>query len=143
MSSTQYYGTGRRKSSVARVFLRPGEGKIVVNKQPIDTYFNRESLKLILRQPLETVEVTGDEPTGVLLPPTASGGITLVSRSPVLRQRSTFGAQTQTRLGWRYRANQTGVARLAAMSLTVGGRTYTTDPITIDVVQGSSRGALL
>jgi len=60
MSTTQYYGTGRRKSSVARVFLRPGEGNIVVNKQPLDTYFNRESLKLILRQPLETTDTTGD-----------------------------------------------------------------------------------
>lgn len=49
---TQYYGTGRRKTSVARVYLRPGHGRIIVNKQPLDSYFNRESLKQVLRQPL-------------------------------------------------------------------------------------------
>jgi small subunit ribosomal protein S9 len=50
---TQYYGTGRRKTAVARVFLRPGHGKIVVNHKPFETYFERESSKLIIRQPLE------------------------------------------------------------------------------------------
>ena len=53
MSLEQYYGTGRRKTSTARVYLRPGKGKIVVNRQDLDTYFNRDSLKLMLRQPLE------------------------------------------------------------------------------------------
>ena len=53
MSLEQYYGTGRRKTSTARVYLRPGKGKIVVNRQDIDVYFNRDSLKLMLRQPLE------------------------------------------------------------------------------------------
>jgi len=53
---TQYYGTGRRKTSVARVYLRPGHGRIVVNKRPLDSYFERETAKQILRQPLE---VTG------------------------------------------------------------------------------------
>ena len=52
MSITQYYGTGRRKSSVARVYLRPGHGRITVNKSPLDTYFNRESVKQVLKQPL-------------------------------------------------------------------------------------------
>ena len=53
---TQYYGTGRRKSSVARVYLRPGHGRITVNKRPIDTYFERESTKLVLRQPLRVTD---------------------------------------------------------------------------------------
>ena len=57
---TQYYGTGRRKTSVARVYLRPGKGQIVVNKTPLDTYFDRESAKLILRQPLELTS-TGED----------------------------------------------------------------------------------
>ncbi len=48
----QYYATGRRKTSVARVFLRPGHGRIVINRRPIDHFFQRESSKLILRQPL-------------------------------------------------------------------------------------------
>lgn len=60
MATTQYYGTGRRKTSVARVYLRPGNGNIVVNKLPVDQYFDRESLKLILRQPLDTTSTGGD-----------------------------------------------------------------------------------
>ena len=49
----QYYGTGRRKSAVARVFLRPGKGKIVVNGKPVDEFFSRETGRMIVRQPLE------------------------------------------------------------------------------------------
>jgi small subunit ribosomal protein S9 len=60
MALTQFYGTGRRKTSVARVYLRPGSGKIVVNKRPIDEYFYRESIKLVLRQPLWVTETGGD-----------------------------------------------------------------------------------
>ena len=52
MSITQYYGTGRRKTSVARVYLRPGKGEIVVNRTPVEDYFNRESVKQVLKQPL-------------------------------------------------------------------------------------------
>lgn len=47
------YGTGRRKSSVARVFIKQGSGKIVVNDKPVDEYFSRETSRMILRQPLE------------------------------------------------------------------------------------------
>ncbi len=56
---TKYYGTGRRKSSVARVYLMPGSGKITVNKRDIDDYFGLETLKVIVRQPLEATESTG------------------------------------------------------------------------------------
>src|SRR5436305_8731010 len=55
----QYYGTGRRKSSTARVFLRPGKGKITINKRPLEDYFGRETSCMIVRQPLETVDVLG------------------------------------------------------------------------------------
>ena len=48
-----YYGTGRRKSAVARVFLRPGKGKIMVNGKPVDEFFSRETGRMIVRQPLE------------------------------------------------------------------------------------------
>ena len=48
-----YYGTGRRKSAVARVFLRPGKGQIVVNGKPVDQFFSRETGRMIVRQPLE------------------------------------------------------------------------------------------
>lgn len=56
MSVTQYYGTGRRKSSTARVFLRPGSGSITVNSLSLDEYFGRETARMIVRQPLELTE---------------------------------------------------------------------------------------
>ncbi len=58
MSATQYYGTGRRKTSTARVFLQSGAGAITVNKRPLDQYFGREVARMIVRQPLELVEMT-------------------------------------------------------------------------------------
>ena len=56
MSTTQYYGTGRRKTSTARVFLRPGTGNITINDRTIDVYFGRETARMIVRQPLELTE---------------------------------------------------------------------------------------
>ena len=55
---TQYYGTGRRKSAKARVFLSAGEAGIQVNNRPLDEYFGRETARMIVRQPLELVELT-------------------------------------------------------------------------------------
>ena len=52
MANTKFYGTGRRKSSVARVYIMPGTGKITINKRDIDAYFGLETLKVIVRQPL-------------------------------------------------------------------------------------------
>jgi small subunit ribosomal protein S9 len=52
----QYYGTGRRKSSTARVFLRHGDGKITVNARPLDEYFGRETSRMVVRQPLHVVD---------------------------------------------------------------------------------------
>ena len=57
-NTTRYYGTGRRKTSVARVYLTPGTGKITINKRDIDDYFGLETLKVIVRQPLELTETT-------------------------------------------------------------------------------------
>ncbi len=56
MAKARYYGTGRRKSSIARVYLLPGTGKITINKRDMDTYFGLETLKLIVRQPLAITE---------------------------------------------------------------------------------------
>ncbi len=53
----QYYGTGRRKTSSARVFMKAGKGDIKVNNRPLDEYFGRETARMIVRQPLETLEV--------------------------------------------------------------------------------------
>ncbi|AOH36116.1 30S ribosomal protein S9 [Luteimonas sp. JM171] len=74
MSTTHNYGTGRRKSSVARVFLRKGSGNINVNGRPLDEFFGRETARMIVRQPLEltqntdkfdiTVTTTGGGTTG-------------------------------------------------------------------------------
>lgn len=52
MAKAKYYGTGRRKSSIARVYLVPGTGKVTINKRSMDEYFGLETLKLIVRQPL-------------------------------------------------------------------------------------------
>ena len=72
--ATLYYGTGRRKTSTARVFLRPGSGTITVNDRPLDTFFGRQTAQMIVRQPLAllnadqqfdiSVTVTGGGTTG-------------------------------------------------------------------------------
>ena len=54
---TMNYGTGRRKTATARVFITPGKGDIVVNDRPLDTYFGRETARMVVRQPLELVEL--------------------------------------------------------------------------------------
>ena len=56
--TTQYYATGRRKSSTARVYLRPGKGEITINKRSLDAYFGRETSRMIVKQPLELSELT-------------------------------------------------------------------------------------
>jgi small subunit ribosomal protein S9 len=72
--ATMYYGTGRRKTSVARVWLKPGTGNIVVNRRPFEDYFPRETLRMIIYQPLQltntfgqfdaTINVGGGGPSG-------------------------------------------------------------------------------
>ena len=74
MTDMQYYGTGRRKTSTARVFLRPGSGAIKVNDRDLDVFFGRKTAQMIVRQPLEltnlkdkfdvTITVTGGGTTG-------------------------------------------------------------------------------
>ena len=59
MASAKFYGTGRRKKSIARVYLTPGTGKITINKRDIDEYFGLETLKDIVRQPLAATETEG------------------------------------------------------------------------------------
>lgn len=57
MADTNYYGTGRRKTSTARVYLRPGSGQITVNNRPLDRFFGRQTARMIVRQPLELTNV--------------------------------------------------------------------------------------
>ena len=59
MASAAFYGTGRRKKSIARVYITPGTGKITINKRDIDDYFGLETLKVIVRQPLVATETDG------------------------------------------------------------------------------------
>ncbi|HEX9022268.1 MAG TPA: 30S ribosomal protein S9 [Geobacteraceae bacterium] len=59
MAAQSFYGTGKRKSSVARVWLKPGSGNIVVNNKSLDEYFGRETSKMVVKQPLELTENVG------------------------------------------------------------------------------------
>ena len=72
MATVKYYGTGRRKSSVARVYLVPGSGKITINKKDIDEYFGLETLKLIVRQP---VTLTGTQDKFDIVVNVTGGGV--------------------------------------------------------------------
>ena len=58
MADIQYYGTGRRKTSTARVYLRPGSGDIIINRRTFDEYFPNEALRMIIRQPLRLTDTT-------------------------------------------------------------------------------------
>ena len=58
MSQTHHYGTGRRKTSTARVFLKPGKGEITVNDRPLDRFFGRETARMIVRQPLQLMNLS-------------------------------------------------------------------------------------
>lgn len=59
MANTKYYGTGRRKKSIARVYLVPGSGKVTINKRDIDEYLGLETLKVVVRQPLVATDTQG------------------------------------------------------------------------------------
>jgi len=59
MSSLRYYATGKRKNSIARVWIEPGDGKMLVNQRPIENYFPRETLRMIIQQPLDVTNQGG------------------------------------------------------------------------------------
>jgi small subunit ribosomal protein S9 len=94
MAVEQYYGTGRRKSSSARVYLTAGKGAITVNKKAIEDYFGRETSRMVVRQPLETVDllekfdinvsVSGGGPSG------QAGAIRLGITRALLKYDETF-----------------------------------------------------
>jgi small subunit ribosomal protein S9 len=73
MATEQYYGTGRRKTSAARVFLRPGSGKITINGRTIEEFFGRKTAQMIVRQPLTVADVEGKFDVSVNV---SGGGIT-------------------------------------------------------------------
>ncbi|RJX21189.1 MAG: 30S ribosomal protein S9 [Ammonifex sp.] len=59
MTEVYFYGTGRRKNAIARVFLTPGEGVLQINERPVDTYFGRKTLEVLVRQPFEVTGMLG------------------------------------------------------------------------------------
>ena len=73
MAITQNYGTGRRKTATARVYLKPGSGRITVNERSLDEFFGRETGRMIVRQPLEAVKLTAKFDIAVTV---GGGGIT-------------------------------------------------------------------
>ena len=73
MATDTYYGTGRRKSSAARVFMKRGDGNITINSRTLEQYFGRETGRMVVRQPLETVELLGQMDFNITV---KGGGIT-------------------------------------------------------------------
>jgi small subunit ribosomal protein S9 len=73
MAEIKYIAVGRRKSSIARVNIAAGSGKIIVNSKPVDTYFPRETLRMIIRQPIELIGATGKHDISVKVD---GGGLT-------------------------------------------------------------------
>jgi small subunit ribosomal protein S9 len=59
MAQVMFYGTGRRKNAIARVFIMPGEGNVTINRRPLDEYFGRRTLEMIVRQPIELIGGAG------------------------------------------------------------------------------------
>lgn len=74
MADTQYYATGRRKSSSARVYITPGSGNITVNKRALDEYFGRETARMVVRQPLEIADMMGKFDINVTVTGGGNGG---------------------------------------------------------------------
>jgi len=71
LAKVMFYGTGRRKNSIARVFLVPGEGKVTINNKPIGEYFSRRTLEMVVRQP---IELTGADSRFDILAKVLGGG---------------------------------------------------------------------
>jgi len=98
VADIQYYGTGRRKSSVARVFLRPGSGKIVVNKREFDDYFPSDLLKMIIRQPLTLTETQDKFDIYVTVNGGGTSGQAGAIRHGISRALTVFNSELRSKL---------------------------------------------
>jgi small subunit ribosomal protein S9 len=98
MADIQYYGTGRRKTSTARVYLRPGAGNIQVNKREFNTYFPNEALQMIIRQPLNLTETTGKFDIFVNVDGGGSAGQAGAVRHGITRALLEYNADLRTTL---------------------------------------------
>lgn len=97
-SQVQYLGTGRRKTSVARVFLRPGNGKIVVNRRPLEQYFLAPSAQLLVKQPLLATETSGKFDVLVLAHGGGVAGQAAATRLGMARALQEFNAELRPAL---------------------------------------------
>ena len=98
MNETQYYGTGRRKTAAARVYLRPGAGNVKVNGRSIDTYFPNEVLKMVIKQPLMLTETTERFDIVVSVAGGGSAGQAGAIRHGISRALLQFNAELRDRL---------------------------------------------
>jgi small subunit ribosomal protein S9 len=98
VNDNQYYGTGRRKTAAARVYLRPGAGNVKVNGRPIDTYFPNEVLKMVIKQPLMLTETTERFDIVVSVAGGGSAGQAGAIRHGISRALLQFNAELRDRL---------------------------------------------
>ena len=97
-NDTQYYGTGRRKTAAARVYLRPGAGEVKVNGRSLDTYFPNEVLKMVIKQPLMLTETTERFDIVVSVAGGGSAGQAGAIRHGISRALLQFNAELRDRL---------------------------------------------
>ena len=97
-NDTQYYGTGRRKTAAARVYLRPGAGNVKVNGRPLDSYFPNEVLKMVIKQPLLLTETTERFDIVVSVAGGGSAGQAGAIRHGISRALLHFNAELRDRL---------------------------------------------
>ena len=98
MAEIQYYGTGRRKTAVARVYLRPGSGKIMVNRRTFDEYFPNQVLKMVIRQPLLLTETADKFDILVNVTGGGSAGQAGAIRHGIARALLEYNAELRPRL---------------------------------------------
>ena len=98
MADIQFYGTGRRKSATARVYLRPGTGEFKVNRDSIDNYFKSETLKMIIRQPLQLTDTLGKFDVAVNVDGGGMAGQAGAVRHGIARALCEFNAELRKKL---------------------------------------------
>ena len=98
MADIEYYGTGRRKSSTARVYLRPGSGEFKVNRSQLDNYFKNETLRMIIRQPLQLTDTLGKFDVLVNVEGGGSAGQAGAVRHGIARALIEFNAELRKKL---------------------------------------------
>ena len=98
MSQVQYYGTGRRKTAAARVFLRPGSGELQINGRTLDSYFPNEVLKMVIKQPLQLTETVEKFDIQVTVAGGGSAGQAGAIRHGISRALLEFNGELRDRL---------------------------------------------